>query len=312
MRFDRVLVTGGAGFIGSHLVDTLVDRGVDVVVVDNLTTGVRDNLHPKATFVEADVRDTQAVRRVIRSGVGAVVHEAARVSVRSSVDAFLEDAGINILGTLSLLEACRGGPVRRIVFASSMAVYADNPRGGPISEDHPRDPRSPYGLAKWACERYVSLLAEGLGIDAVSLRYFNVYGPRQGSTPYVGVITIFINELLRGRPPVVFGDGQQTRDFVSVRDIVDGTLRALESDVGTDVFNLGSGRGRTVNEIARMLIDRLRPGTQPLIAPARAEEVRHSVADLSKAGSALGYEPAHDLEDRIDEIIEWCRARPGA
>lgn len=309
MSFAKVLVTGGAGFIGSHLVDDLIGRGADVVILDNLSTGARENVNPKADFVEGDVRDRDLVRRVISSGVDAVIHEAARVSVRSSVDGFLDDADTNVLGTLSVLDACKGSRVKKVVYASSMAVYADNPDRTPIPETYRMDPLSPYGVAKWTCERYLGLVAETLDIDAVCLRYFNAYGPRQGFTPYVGVITIFATELLNGRPPVVFGDGEQTRDFVSVRDIVQGTLLALESDVGSDVFNIGSGEGRAVNQIARMLIETIRPGTIPETAPARAEEILYSVADTTKAGSILGYRPAGNLEQDIDEIIEWCKAK---
>lgn len=311
MSFERVLVTGGAGFIGSHLVDALVERGTGVVVVDNLTTGVRENVNPKAGFLEADVRDVGAMRDAIRSGVEAVVHEAARVSIRSSVGAFLDDAETNILGTLALIEASKGSRVKKIVYASSMAVYADDPERKPIPETYPKRPLSPYGIAKWSCENYLGLLSETLGIPAVSLRYFNVYGPRQGYTPYVGVITIFATELLSGRVPVIFGDGGQTRDFVSVRDIVRGTILALDREAGSDVFNIGSGSGRTVWEIARLLIQKIRPDAVPETAAARAEEVRFSVADITKAKSVLGYEPERKLEDEIDEIIEGCRRRMG-
>ncbi|MCK4548252.1 MAG: NAD-dependent epimerase/dehydratase family protein [Candidatus Eisenbacteria sp.] len=309
MNFERILVTGGAGFVGSHLVDALIDRGVDVVVVDNLSTGVRENLDPKAEFVKCDVRDHDAIKKVVRSGVDAVIHLAARVSVRSSVEGFLDDAQTNVLGTLTLLDAVRGSGVRKFIYASSMAVYADGIDRSPIPEIYPKGPPSPYGVAKLTCERYLELLQPSLGIRIAALRYFNVYGPRQGYTPYVGVITIFSKELLNGRPPVIFGDGEQTRDFVSVRDIVNGTLLALEADIDWDIFNIGSGRGWTVNEIARMLIERIRPGTIPESAPARPEEMLFSVADLTKSESVLGYEPKGMLEEDIDEIIEWCRER---
>lgn len=309
MTFEKVLVTGGAGFIGSHLVDALVDRGTDVVVVDNLSTGSPQNLNPRVELVESDVRDVHAMRNVIGNGVEAVVHLAARVSVRSSVDGFLDDAGTNVLGTLSLVEAAKGSRVKKFIYASSMAVYADNPHRSPISESYPKNPLSPYGLAKWTCERYLHLLARSLEIPAVSLRYFNVYGRRQGFTPYVGVITIFTTALLQGFPPIIFGDGEQTRDFVSVRDVVRGTIQALDQDIAFDVFNIGSGEGRTVNQIAWMLIERIRPDTGPETAPARAEEMLFSVADITKARAVLGYRPEGVLEEDIDEIISWCQRR---
>ncbi len=309
MIHSTVLVTGGAGFIGSHVVDALVERGTEVIVVDNLSAGSRDHVHRGARFIKADVRDTETMKDALRFGVEAVIHLAARVSVRSSVEGFLDDAGTNVLGTLSLLEAVRGSRVRKFVYASSMALYADSPDRRPVSEDYEKRPLSPYGLAKLTCERYLDLVSENLGIRTRCLRYFNVYGPRQGLTPYVGVITIFINELLAGRPPVIFGDGEQTRDFVSVRDVVRGTLAALDRDIDSDVFNIGSGTGRTVNQIAALLVEKINPSIVPTTAPARAEEMLFSVADITKARARLGYEPQGILEDDIDEIIDWGRNR---
>jgi UDP-glucose 4-epimerase len=307
MKYQRILVTGGAGFVGSHLVDALVEAGTDVVVVDNLSTGSPDNLNPGAEFIEADTRDGKMMKQVIASGVDAVIHLAARVSVRSSVEGFLDDADNNVLGTLTLLDACRNTGVKKFVYASSMAVYADGAERTPIPETYPKAPPSPYGVAKLTCERYLELLQPSLGMQIAALRYFNIYGPRQGYTPYVGVITIFSKELLKDQPPVIFGDGEQTRDFVSVRDIVQGTLLALDADIDWDVFNIGSGRGWTVNQIAQMLIDKIQPGTVPESADARPEEMLFSVADLTKSKEKLGYEPTGKLEEDIDEIIQWCR-----
>ena len=302
----RALVTGGAGFIGSHLVERLLNEGIGVVALDNLSVGKRENVPPQAEFMLGDVCDADVVARAL-AGVDSVVHLAAKVSIRASVAGFYEDAQTNLLGTLNVLRACASFAVKKFVYASSMAVYADSPRSHPLPETYATTPVSPYGVAKLACERYAMLVAEQSGFQAVALRYFNTYGPRQNYTPYVGVITIFIQRLLRGEPPIIFGDGEQCRDLVYVGDIVDCTYRAMVRDVHNKVFNVGSGAGISVNRVAELLCARLQPGLSPVHAAEHPGELRNSVADIRKARQLLGYEPQSRLEDKLDEIIAWNR-----
>jgi UDP-glucose 4-epimerase len=306
MRYERALVTGGAGFIGSHLVERLAQEGLQVRVLDDLSVGKRENVPKGADFVLGDVRDPDTVSVAV-SGRDAVFHLAARVSIRASVAGFYEDAGTNLMGTLNVLRACASQGVKKLIYASSMAVYADAPEPVPLPESHATVPISPYGVAKLACERYAMLVAAQSGFDAVALRYFNTYGPRQTFTPYVGVITIFVQRLLRGEAPVIFGDGEQCRDFVYVGDIVEATFRAMSRPVHGEVLNVGSGHGTTVNQIASLLCRRLRPDISPQHVPPHPGELRNSVADIGKAQRLLGYQPQAGLEDRIDEVIAWNR-----
>jgi UDP-glucose 4-epimerase len=306
MTCEKALVTGGAGFIGSHLVERLLRDGLQVTVLDNLSTGKRTNLPPEADLVLGDVRDIAIVTAVV-SGVDIVFHLAARVSIRASVEHFWEDAETNLVGTLNVLRACVSRKAKKLVYASSMAVYADAPQPVPVSEDYATAPASPYGVSKLASERYAMLVAAQSGFDVVALRYFNTYGPRQTFTPYVGVITIFIQRLLRGEPPVIFGDGEQCRDFVHVGDVVDASVRTMTSNVSGEVLNVGSGQGTSVNRIAALLCERLSPETVPQHIAAHPGELRNSIANIDKARRLLGYEPQGRLEDRIDEIIAWNR-----
>ncbi len=306
--FKRALVTGGAGFIGSHVAERLVGLGVQVRVLDNLSVGVRENVPQGAELVVGDVRDAATVERAL-DGVDIVFHLAARVSIRASVDGFYDDAQTNVMGTLTVLQACAEQKVRRFVYASSMGVYADAPTPDPIPETHPTEPISPYGVGKLAGEKYLLCLAGVLGLEPIILRYFNTYGPRQGYTPYVGVITIFIKRLLAGEPPVIFGDGEQRRDFVYVGDVADATVLAAQKDVAGEVFNIGTGRATSVNEVAALLCGKLNPTIRPEYAPAHPGELRYSVPDISKARRLLGYDPKGRLEDKIDEVIAWHLGR---
>jgi nucleoside-diphosphate-sugar epimerase len=303
----RALVTGGAGFIGHHLVRGLLDDGLEVTVLDNLSTGRRDLVPAAARFVEGDVRDARNVSAAVE-GADCVIHLAARVSIRASVDAFIEDAAVNLMGTLSLLDALARSDVRHAVFASSMAVYAELDE--PLREDAPVVPSSPYGIAKLAAERYWVLLLARAGIDATVLRYFNTYGPGQTPTPYVGVITTFVDTLLRGEPPVVFGDGEQRRDFIHVDDVVRATKASLGPRAAGRVFNVGTGHGTSVNELATRLIAKLRPGLTPVHRPARPEEVRNAVADIAAISGALGFAPAKTEID-FDSVIARLSRPPG-
>ena len=308
MNARRALVTGGAGFIGSHIVERLVTMGIEVVVLDDLSTDRMENIASGATMIVGNVCELGDVQKAVQ-GVDVVFHQAARVSVRDSIANFHEDAAVNLLGTLNVLKAIASERrVRKLVYASSMAVYADTDRP-PIGENHLTEPLSPYGIAKLASEKYCLQVGARCGIDVLCLRYFNTFGPRQSFTPYVGVITIFVNRLLNGEPPIIFGDGEQIRDFVHVHDVAEANIRAMESEGLRGIYNIGSGSGTTVNAIARWLIDRLAPGIEPEFAPAQPGELRNSVADISRAVHELRYRPVGRLEESLDEVIDWWSSR---
>jgi UDP-glucose 4-epimerase len=302
----RVLVTGGAGFIGAHVVRNLLAQGAAATILDDLSTGTRAAVPAAARLVIGDVRDPVAARDAL-AGVDAVAHLAAKVSVRGSFEQFYDDVETNVLGTANLLRCLDGAEVRRFVLASSMAVYAESDAGRLVGEDHPRVPLSPYGVGKLSAEMLCGHVLGPMGIGFTALRYFNTFGAGQRFTPYVGVITIFVTRLLRGEPPLIFGDGQQRRDFVHVEDIAAGTIAALQGQPGT--YNLGSGVGTTVRELAELLTERIAPGTEPAWAPAQEGELRHSVADIGRAAAALAYRPRRTLSGDIDAVIESIRAR---
>ncbi|MFQ5515139.1 MAG: SDR family NAD(P)-dependent oxidoreductase [Myxococcota bacterium] len=304
----HALVTGGAGFIGSHLVRELLARGRAVSVLDDLSVGPRRNVPSAVRFIEGDVRDADAVDEALQ-GVDCVFHNAAIVSVRASVEDFSRDADVNLMGTLNLLERMGRARVRKAVLASSMAVYADRAEPLPLPESHPTVPLSPYGIAKLAAERYWMLLCPHFGIEGTVLRYFNTYGPGQTLTPYVGVITIFINRLLAGQPPVVFGDGEQRRDFVHVDDVVAANLLTVEGDAASRILNVGTGRATSVNEIACELTALLAPDLKPIHEAAQPGEVRNAVADISAIREALGFEPRRPRLELAEVIRYWRDAR---
>jgi UDP-glucose 4-epimerase len=304
--YRRALVTGGAGFIGSRLARSLLAQGIEVTVLDDLSMGVRANVPEAARFVQGNVCSQDDVGRALE-GADIVFHEAARVSVRASVKDFFQDADTNFMGTLNLLRCCAGSTVRKLVFASSMAVYAEGDADRGMAEDHPTEPISPYGIAKLAAEKYCLQLATVMGIDCHVLRYFNTFGPGQTFTPYVGVITIFIRRLLQGQQPDIFGDGEQRRDFIHVDDIVAANVLSMRSTVPAGVFNVGTGRATSVNEVFAMLRARIDPAVMPRHMPAQLSELRHSIADIGRIGSQLGFAPTIALEDRIDEVIAYHR-----
>jgi UDP-glucose 4-epimerase len=303
----HVLVTGGAGFIGHHLVRALLARGVAVTVLDDLSVGRREHVPPAARFVRGDVRDVDVVIDAL-DGVDTILHEAAVVSIRASIEGFVDDADVNLMGTLAVLRAMAGRGIRRAVLASSMAVYAD---GGPhdrLAESSPTEPLSPYGIAKLAAERYWLMMGGLSSIPATVLRYFNTYGPNQTPTPYVGVITIFVRRLLAGEAPIVFGDGEQRRDFVHVDDVVAANLAVLdapESAIAGRVFNVGTGHATSVNEVAGALAAVIAPGVRPEYAPPQAGEMRNAVADPSAIRAALGWAPRRETLDVADVVASW-------
>ena len=301
----HALVTGGAGFIGSHLTRALLAKGRQVTVLDNLSVGRRDVVPAGARFVHGDLRDEAAVTDAL-SDVDCVFHLAAQVTIRDSFNRFYEDLDTNVMGTARLLRALDPAKVKWFTLASSMAVYADAPSPAPITESHATQPLSPYGVGKLAAEGVARQILESRGIPFSAVRYFNTFGPGQTYTPYVGVITIFVTRLLRGEGITIFGDGAQERDFVHVDDIVAGTSATPGRPPGT--FNLGTGRGTSLNRLAEMLIARLAPGQQPAYAPTQAGELRYSVADITAARQALAYLPTRTLQHDLDAVIDTVRA----
>ena len=303
----KALVTGGAGFIGSHLVERLLARGDDVWVVDNFTAGKRSNLAPFAgshlEVVEADIRDASQVRDVA-AGCEVIFHEAAIVSVPYSVEHPQETHDVNIQGTLNVLEAARHAKVRRLIFATSAAVYGDAP-GLPKHEGMVPTPISPYGVEKLAGEYYLGVFARLYGVETVALRYFNVLGPRQDpSSAYSGVISIFADRARRGEPVTIFGDGHACRDFVYVEDVVQANLLAAETvGVSGRVFNVARGERTTLNDLAAM-IGRV-AGCDLVVKheAVRSGDIAESVADISRARADLAYTPRVGVEDGLRRLL---------
>jgi len=302
-----ILVTGGAGFIGSNLVDALVARGYSVRVLDNLSTGKRSNLPTGANveLIEGDVADAQLVRRAVQ-GCGAVVHLAAVASVQASVDDPVGTHQSNFVGTLNLCEAMREAGVRRVVFASSAAVYGNNGEGQAIDEDVPKAPLTPYAVDKLASEHYLDFYRRQHGLDPVVFRFFNIYGPRQDpSSPYSGVISIFTERAQQGLPIAVFGDGEQTRDFLYVGDLVEILLQALESAVAeAGAVNVGLNRATSLNELLAAIRDVL--GALPPVSygQARGGDIRHSRADNTRLLQRFRLpEPATDMRTGLATLL---------
>jgi len=301
----RVFITGGAGFIGCHIAQLCLEKGHDVKCYDNLSVGVRENVPNGAELVVDDILNFDKLVKAMK-GSEYVFHLAARVSIRRAVTDFVDDADVNILGTLNVLKAARDAGCRRFIYASSMAVYG-NPEYSPQDESHPTNPTSPYGVSKLASEHYVKQLSRLWGLEANICRYFNTYGPKQTPSPYVGVITIFCKQLFAGETPVIFGDGEQVRDFIHVSDIANGSYLAAVSEVARDIFNLGTGIGTSVNEIGKLLSKKINPGISPIHGEKQPGEPGDSIADINHPRNILGFKPRWKLEDKIDEVIQWNR-----
>jgi UDP-glucose 4-epimerase len=304
----KVLVTGGAGFIGSHVVDAYVNAGHEVVVLDDLSSGRIENINPRARFVRLDIRDPET-RAVVAAERPAVVnHHAAQMDVRRSVADPALDAAVNVIGLIGVLEGARDGGARRIVFASSGgAVYGEQTRF-PASEEHATNPVSPYGVSKRAGELYLFYWQAAYGIPYVALRYANVYGPRQDPHGEAGVVAIFTERLLRGETPVINGDGRQTRDYVCVADVVRANLAALTTDFAGPV-NIGTGVETDVNTLFTLLGEAVGLRVEPRHGPPKPGEQRRSVIDPGLAGRVLGWGPHAGLREGLEEVVAFFRAR---
>lgn len=306
----RFLVTGGAGFIGSHIVEALVKRGDRVRVLDNLSTGRLANLEtvlPQIEFVEGDVVDPHVVARAVE-GVDCIFHEAAIASVPLSIERPLESHAACVTGTLCLLDAARRAGVRRLVYAASSSAYGDRPTSAKRETDLP-DPLSPYGAAKLAAEMYCHAFTACYGFETVALRYFNVFGPRQDpESAYSAVIPLFMTAVLAGRPLTIYGDGRQSRDFTYVSDIVEGNLLAADAPgVAGQVFNIASGRSTSLLELIAALNELLDTNVQPSHEPGRPGDVRDSMADITQARLHLGYEPRVEFDEGLARSIPFYR-----
>ena len=312
----NILVTGGAGFIGSHVADRFVAAGHAVTVLDDLSTGKREQVPAGARFVEGDIRSPDAARLVREGAFDVVAHLAAQIDVRRSVSDPAFDASVNVLGTLNLVEAaCRAARKPRVVFASTGgALYGDFVEP-PNAETLPKDPDSPYGIAKLSVELYLGYYARVQGMETVALRFGNVYGPRQDPHGEAGVVAIFCGRILEGRPLTIFGDGSQTRDYIYVGDVADAFVTAASAalpaagPLDTRAFNVGTQVETSVLDLARMLAEA--SGRDPVIehAPKRAGELQRSVLANGKAAEVLGWRPRRTLRDGLTETFAWFAGR---
>ena len=308
---EKAVVTGGAGFIGSNIVDELVRRGYQVTVLDDLSTGKRENIehllkNGQVEFVEGSITDLALLQETLE-GAHYIFHEAAIASVPRSIDIPLASHEVNATGTLNVLLAARDNGVRKVVYASSSSVYGDTPTL-PKTEAMTPNPRSPYAVSKLVGEYYCGVFHEVYGLPTVSLRYFNVFGPRQDpDSQYSAVIPGFISRIAQGSPPVIFGDGEQTRDFTFVGDVVSANILAAESEA-VGAFNIGSGSRNSLNELATLIIRLMGKNLQPVYESPRRGDVKDSLADVSRARQ-FGHEPQWTLEEGLKETIKALTRR---
>ncbi len=304
----RILVTGGAGFIGSHTVDGYIEQGHDVVVIDDLSTGKAENVNQRASFVKVGIEDP-AVEEIFREHNPEVLnHHAAQMDVRRSVENPLFDAGVNLLGTLNLLQNCVKYDVKKVVFASSGGTVYGEQEKFPADEEHPLKPLSPYGVSKLAGEKYLYFYKMAHGLDYTALRYANVYGPRQNPHGEAGVVAIFIQKLLSGEQPVINGDGLQTRDFIYVEDVAQANIVALEGDKSGE-FNIGTGIETDINTVFRKLLEITGIDAEEVHAPAKPGEQQRSAIDNGKAREILNWNPGISLEDGLKKTVDFFQTR---
>jgi UDP-glucose 4-epimerase len=302
----KILVTGGAGFIGSNVVDAFVEAGHDVVVVDNLSSGNRTNLNPRARLYEVDIRSPQLLEVLEQERPEIVDHHAAHIDVRHSVADPLHDASINIAGSANLLEACRKTGVRKVVYASTGGAEYGEPEYLPCDENHPIRPLSPYGASKHTVEHYLFMYRANFGLSYTVLRYPNIYGPRQDPYGEAGVIAIFTEKMLKGEETIIFGSGEQERDFLYVGDVVSANLMALESGDGRE-YNLGWGIAITVNDIWRRLKEITGYQRDIVYAPAKTGETFRIYLDTARIRAELGWSPTVPLAEGLARTVDYFR-----
>ncbi|MEE8168520.1 MAG: SDR family oxidoreductase [Candidatus Hydrothermarchaeales archaeon] len=299
----KVLVTGGAGFIGSHVADLLLAREYDVVIVDNLSTGKLENVSKEATFYKVDITSEEIKELVRKEGIEYVVHHAAQAQVRRSLEDPVFDAKVNILGSLNLLECCRDA--KKFIYASSGGAVYGEPQYLPVDEEHPVNPLSPYGASKYAVEKYLQIYSDVYGLGYVSLRYGNVYGPRQDPFGEAGVIAIFGGKMLRSEQPTIFGDGEQTRDFVYVEDIARANLLSMEE--GNGIYNIGTGKETSVNQIFETMRQILGVKMEADFGSPIPGEVRRISLDASRAKAELGWKAQVSIEKGLEKTLRYLK-----
>ena len=303
----RVLVTGGAGFIGSHIVDALIERGDDVFVIDNLSEGSRANLNPDARLFDVSVNDAEGLARAFAEAKPDVVsHHAAQISVRNSMYDPTHDAQVNIIGSLNVLQCAVKHDVERFIFASTSVVYA-KPSRLPMDETHPLRPESVYGVSKLSVENFIRLYSDAYGIKHKIFRYGNVFGPRQNPHGEAGVVAIFTGQFMRGEQPTIFGDGSKTRDYIYISDIVSANIAALEAAGDNDTYNIARGIGVSDFEIFDAVRGAADSSMQPKYAPVRPGEPQDISLEPAKAMQALSWQPRVTLSDGILQVVEHHR-----
>jgi len=304
----KILITGGAGFIGSHVADAFIAEGHSVVVLDNLSSGKKANINQKVQFIEGDIRDRNLIERIFKkNNFDAVNHHAAQMDVRKSVEDPVFDAETNILGSINLLEASVKYSVKHFIFASTGGAIYGEQDYFPADENHPTRPESPYGIAKRSVELYIDYYKKVHGLNYTIFRYANVYGPRQDPHGEAGVVSIFANALLENKTCMIFGDGKQTRDYVFVRDVVRAHLLALNKNGGSETFNISTGIETDVNTLFSMLSIITGNRATPNYAEARKGEQKRSVCSFAKAEKMLGWKPETSIEDGLNKTVEYFK-----
>jgi UDP-glucose 4-epimerase len=302
----KILVTGGAGFIGSNVADRFIDDGHKVVIIDNLSTGIEANLPQKAKFYKLDIRSAVIDKIFEREKPEILCHHAAQIDVRKSANDPIFDAEVNIIGGLNLFNSCVKRKVKKIIFASTGGAIYGEQDYFPADENHPAYPLSPYGVAKLTIEKYLHFYKEVYGIDFVSLRYANVYGPRQNPFGEAGVVAIFTERLLGNKKAIINGDGKQTRDFVFVEDVVKSNVLALKYPK-SDIFNIGTGIETDINYIFKVLKEKIGSKQKEIHGPAKLGEQQRSVLECSKAKSLLRWKPKYDFVEGIAKTVEYYK-----
>jgi UDP-glucose 4-epimerase len=306
---EKIMITGGAGFIGSHIADTLVQKGKRVLIVDNLSTGYKSNINPKAKFYQTDISDIGNLRKIFgKERPDKVIHAAAQIKVLFSVSNPVYDAKINIIGGLNILECCRKFKVKKIVYLSTGGALYGNPRYVPADEKHPIRPISPYGLSKYVLEQYLSLYKILYGIDFISLRFSNVYGPRD-CIQSGHVIPLFIHSMINNKVPIITGDGTQGRDFIYVGDVVDAVMLSLNKNTKEKFLNIGTEKVISVNDLFNEIEDILKVQIKPKYVKERKGEVRQIYLNAKKAKEHLGWEAKTGLRDGLIETIKWFKEK---